>query len=168
MTGDYMIKMTLFCATLLFAVCELLGVGVAELPSPEFADTEVVTNIAMSISCDNLSRLKFSIDLQAAPSNNVEIAIGQDADGDGHLSLDETSFTIGYDCGEWFTRSAESDSLTAEAVADSGAFRRVYSIHASKVDPSWNLMKVTRRGQGATNERSVVEPIVSGFILKML
>ena len=144
------------------------GVNVAQLPDSEFADTEVVTNIALSISLEDISRLRFAVDLQASPSNNVEVAIGHDADDNGHLSLDETSFTIGYDCGEWFTRSAESGSLTAEAVADSGAFRRVYSIHASKVDPSWNLMKVTRRGQGATNEKIVVEPIVSGFILKML
>ena len=76
------------------------GVDVAQLPDSEFADTEVVTNIALSISLDDISRLRFAVDLQASPSNNVEVAIGHDADDNGHLSLDETSFTIGYDCGE--------------------------------------------------------------------
>ena len=143
------------------------GVNVAQLPDPEFADTEVVTNIAMSTSQDELSRLRFAVDLQASPSNNVEVAIGHDTDGDGHLSLDESSVTIGYDGGEWFVRTAASDSVAAETVADSGAFHRVYSIHASKVKPSWNLVKVTRRGLVAANEHVTLETIASGFILKM-
>ena len=86
------------------------GVNVAQLPDSEFADTEVVTNIALSISLEDISRLRFAVDLQASPSNNVEVAIGHDADGDGHLSLDETSFTIGYDCGEWFVLNATAET----------------------------------------------------------
>ena len=139
-------QMTLICATLLFAACELFGVSVAELPLPEFADTEVVTNIAISISCDNLSRLTFSIDLQASPSNNVEVAIGHDADGDGHLSVDESAFAVGYDCGEWFARSAAKDNIAFYDSAGTGAAHRTFAIRAGEVDPQWNLVKVTRRG----------------------
>ena len=60
------------------------------------------------------------MELKATPSNNVEVAIGCDANGDGHLSLDESGLTVGYDCGEWFVRSAEKDAVTSEAVSDAG------------------------------------------------
>ena len=38
--------------------------------------------------------------------NNVEIAIGCDADEDGLLASNEAALVVGYDCGEWFVRSA--------------------------------------------------------------
>ena len=158
-----------------FAIVSLLampvfaahGVNVAQLPDSEFADTEVITNIVLSLSCDDISRLQFTIDLEASPSNNVEVAVGHDADGDGHLALEESAFVVGYDCGEWFTRSAASDAVTCEPVSNSGMFHRVCSIRAVNVDPLWNLAKVTRRGFGYAGETVVVEPVASGFILKM-
>ena len=42
--------------------------------------------------------------LLASPSNNVEVAFGTDADGDGVLDLGETDCVIGWDCGAWFVR----------------------------------------------------------------
>ena len=143
------------------------GVNVAQLPDSEFADTEVVTNVVLSLSCDDISRLQLTIDLEASPSNNVEVAVGHDADGDGSLSLDESALVVGYDCGEWFTRSAASDAVTCEQVSNSGTFHRVYSIRAVNVDPLWNLAKVTRRGFGSAGESVIVESVASGFILKM-
>ena len=158
-----------------FAIVSLLampvfaahGVNVAQLPDSEFADTEVVTNVVLSPFCDDICRLQFTIDLEASPSNNVEVAVGHDADGDGSLSLDESALFVGYDCGEWFTRSAASDAVTCEQVSNSGTFHRVYSIRAVNVDPLWNLAKVTRRGFGYAGETVVIEPVASGFILKM-
>ena len=109
----------------------------------------------------------FTLELQASPSNNVEVAIGCDANGDGHLSLDESGLTVGYDCGEWFVRSAEKDAVTSAVVSDTGTFRRVYEIRSRHIDPSWNLVKVTRRGFGAANENVAVEPAESGFTLRL-
>ena len=151
------------CLLVVFAVSCSFAVEVVELPGAEFADTEVSTNVALSVGAARNRRLVFSVELQASPSNNVEVAIGCDADGDGHLSLDESGLTVGYDCGEWFVRSAEKDAVTSEAVSDTGTFRRVYEIRSRHVDPSWNLVKVTRRGFGVANENVTINPVETGF-----
>ena len=88
------------------------GIGVPVLPPSEFADTEVSTNFTFAVGEGGNRRLVFSLELAALPANNVEVAIGCDADEDGLLSLDEAALTVGYDCGEWFVRSATNDSVT--------------------------------------------------------
>ena len=133
------------------------------LPQSEFADTEVSTNFAFSVGGGSNRRLVFSLELQASPSNNVEVAIGCDADNDGRLSLDEAAITVGYDCGEWFVRSAAKDSVTYSDVADSGTFRRTYEVRSRHIDPSWNFVKVTRRGLSVANENIAIDLIESGF-----
>ena len=144
------------------AICAS-GVGVPALPPSEFVDTEVSTNFTFAVGEGSNRRLVFSLELAASPTNNVEVAIGCDEDEDGLLSLDETALTVGYDCGEWFVRSAANDSVTYYDVADSGAFRRTYEVRSRHVDSSWNLVKVTRRGFGVANENVVVELVKSGF-----
>ena len=136
---------------------------VSALPPSEFADTEVSTNFAFAVGARSNRRLVFSLELQASPSNNVEIAIGHDADCDGLLSLDETALTVGYDCGERFVRSAAKDSVTYSDVADTGTFRRTYEVRSRYIDPSWNLVRVTRRGRGASNENLSFTLVESGF-----
>ena len=155
------------------AVCVmLLSVGAAfaaelpALPDSSFADTEVSTNIAFSAGA-GMQRIRLSVDMQASPSNNVEVAVGRDADNDGRLSLDEAAITVGYDCGEWFIRSAAKDSHRAVDVADSGRFCRAYEIRARHIDRSWNLVKVTRRGLGAADESVAAELTEAGFGLSV-
>ena len=84
--------------------------AVESLPAPTFADTEMSTNIPFAVSFDAMSRVDFSLSLDASPTNGVEVAIGTDADGDGHLSLDEADFTVGYRCGKGFRRDAGARS----------------------------------------------------------
>ena len=151
---------------ILFAVlvvARAYAVEVAELPCAAFPDTEVSTNFPFAVGSVANRKLVFTLELQASPSNNVEVAIGCDADGDGHLSLDESGLTVGYDCGEWFVRSAAKDAVTSAVVSDAGTFRRVYEVRSRHVDPSWNLVKVTRRGVGVANENVAVELVESGF-----
>ena len=64
------------------------------MPAPTFADTEVTTNIPFAVSFDTMSRVNFTLSLDASPTNGAEVAIGTDADGDGNLSLDEADFTV--------------------------------------------------------------------------
>ena len=40
-------------------------------------------------------------------------------------------------------------------------------IRAGKVDPSWNLVKVTRRGNGIVGESVTVDRVETGFLFKM-
>ena len=157
------ITFTISACVALLSASVAFAVEVAELPWAKFADTEVSTNFTFAAGAVANRRLVFTLELQASPSNNVEVAIGCDADGDGHLSLDESGLTVGYDCGEWFVRSAEKDAVTSEAVSDTGTFRRVYEIRSRHVDPSWNLVKVTRRGFGVANENVTINPVETGF-----
>ena len=139
------------------------GFDIPALPNAEFHDAEVSTNFTFAVGAVANRKLVFSLELQATPSNNVEVAIGCDANGDGRLSLDESDLTVGYDCGEWFVRSAEKDAVTSEAVSDAGTFRRVYEVRSRHVDPSWNLVKVTRRGFGVANENVTINHVETGF-----
>ena len=105
----------------------------------------------------------FSLELEATPTNNVEIAVGCDADENGLLSLNEAALTAGYDCGEWMVRSTAMDSVTYSDIADSGIFRRTYEVRSRHIDPSWNLVKVTRRGLGVSSENVSFSLVESGF-----
>ena len=96
----------------LFSAFAAFAVAVSSLPEAVFPDTEVSTNFPLAGGAAANRKLVFTLELQASPSNNVEVAIGCDADGDGHLSLDETGLTVGYDCGEWFVRSAAKDFVS--------------------------------------------------------
>ena len=144
------------------------GVAVGPFPVPEYADTEVSTNFAFSVGEGQSRGIVFTVELQASPSNNVEVAIGCDADEDGRLSVDESELCVGYDCGAWFVRSSAQDVVTTEDVADSGVFRRTYRVRARRVNPLWNLVKVTRRGVGALAESVSVEGVEHGFRVRLL
>ena len=154
---------TLVCMfAVLVSVCSF-AVDVYMLPTSEFDDTEVSTNFTFAVGEGGNRRLVFTVELEATPTNNVEIAIGCDADEDGSLSLDEVALTVGYDCGEWFVRSSANDSVTYSDVGDSGSIRRTYEVRSRYIDPSWNLVKVTRRGLGVSNENVSVSLVESGF-----
>ena len=153
----------LMCMFVVAVATCLFGIEVPALPEATFPNAEVSTNFTFAVGAFANRRLVFSLELQATPSNNVEVAIGCDANGDGRLSLDESDLTVGYDCGDWFVRSAEKDAVTSEAVSDAGTFRRVYEVRPRYVDPSWNLVKVTRRGFGVANENVTINHVETGF-----
>ena len=144
------------------------AVAVGPLPAPDYADTEVSTNFAFSVGEGQNRGIVFTVELQATPSNNVEVAIGVDADEDGRLSVDESELCVGYDCGTWFVRSSNDDTVTTTDAADSGVFRRMYRVRARRVNPLWNLVKVTRRGVDASAESVSVEIVEHGFRVRLL
>ena len=150
------------CVALLYA-CTVFGIEVPALPQSEFDDTEVSTNFTFAVGEGSNRRLVFSLELEATPTNNVEIAVGCDADEDGSLSLDEAALTVGYDCGEWMVRSAVKNSVTYFDAVNSGNFRRTYEVRSRSIDPSWNLVKVTRRGLGVSSENVSFSLVESGF-----
>ena len=160
----YIVSILIFagCVALLYA-CVVFGIEVHAFPRSVFTDTEVSTNFTFAVGEGSNRRQVFSLELEATPTNNVEIAVGCDADEDGLFSLDEAALTVGYDCGEWFVRSAANDSVTYSDVADSGTFRRTYEVRSRHIDPLWNLVKVTRRGLGVSNENVSFSLVESGF-----
>ena len=93
----------LFCAGAALAAWARTVVP-ASLPPAIHADTEVSTNVPFTATLDAAGRFAFDLSCRATPSNNVEVAFGTDANGDGVLELEETDRVVGWDCGSWFTR----------------------------------------------------------------
>ena len=148
------------------------GVTVESLPQSEYADTEVSTNIPFVVSFDAMSRMNFSLSLDASPTNCVEVSIGEDANADGNLSPEESVYTFGFNCGRWFKRSAaddsevvEDDNLGQTVFVTSGHAERNFILKKRRLDESWNLVKVTRRGKGEVCELAKVEGAKPGAAL---
>ena len=71
------------------------------MPPPGCDDTEVVTNVALPAVRADSRLFALRLELDATSSNNVEVAFGRDADGDGALSRFEATMRVGWDCGVW-------------------------------------------------------------------
>ena len=88
------------------------------LPPVQHLDTEVVTNVAISAAAQGAREYAFELSFSGTASNNVEIAFGADANGDGALSSDEIGLSAGWDCGEWFVMNAVTDERVSVEAAD--------------------------------------------------
>ena len=86
----------------------------AALPPAVHADTETVTNVPFATALDAAGRLSFDLACRATPSNNVEVAFGTDANGNGVLEPEETDRVVGWDCGSWFTRRGADGACQME------------------------------------------------------
>ena len=152
---------------------------VPSLPPPEHDDCEVVTNCVFDASRNDAKVFSVRIELDAAPSNGVEVVFGRDADGDGLLSRTEEAMSVGYDCGEWKVvdlvtgdkatcdgapgRAAldwklrldadRSPRSLAATVNDQPAFMQLATPPPFLFDPTWDAAKVIRRGQLDPNLR---------------
>ena len=151
-----------FVAILAILPAVAFGVSVETLPQSEYADTEVSTNIPFAVSFDTMSRVNFSISLEASPSNCVEVSIGEDANRDGNLSVEEAASTFGFDCGRWFKRDAAKDEetdLPAPATRDASGTvaEKAFVLRRRMLDERWDMIKVTRRGVAEIGEVALVE-----------
>ena len=149
---------TIFCSM-------ATGVVTGPLPQSACADTEVSTNIAFNVDHSSMSRINFTVSLDASPTNCVEVSIGTDENDDGRLSVAETDYTFGYDCGQWFSRSAVSDSETFEPDVGTGRREKTFVLKKRALDEAWNLVKVVRRGRGGVCELTTVEGARPGAAL---
>ena len=86
----------------------------AALPPAVHADTETVTNVPFAVALDAAGRLSFDLVCRATPSNNVEVAFGTDANGNGVLEPEEIDRIVGWDCGSWFTRKGADGACQME------------------------------------------------------
>ena len=157
-----------------FASClsvPAFGVTVSVLPQSEYADTEVSTNIAFVVERPAMTRIEFTVALDATPTNNVEVAIGTDANADGNLSVEEAAYVFGYDCGAWFCRARDENKIESSAVnlnlQPQPRFSHTFILKRRQLDTAWNLVKVTRRGCGVTCELVKAEGKMPGFKLEM-
>ena len=149
------------------------------MPPPEYDDCEVVTNCVFDASRVDAKEFAVRIELEATPSNGVEVVFGRDANGDGLLSRAEETMSVGYDCGEWkvmnivtgdkfscsgtsgrnaldwklrLNRNRTPRSLTV-TVNGQLTFTQLSTPPPFLFDPTWNAAKIIRRGQSDPNLR---------------
>ena len=158
------VKLLMALMVLPLAAC---AVTVEPMPPCAYADTEASTNIAFVVDRARMTRIEFSVALDATPTNNVEVAIGTDANGDGNLAPEEAAYVFGYDCGRWFTRVGELFDCSIVQLDGSGRLEKTFILKMRKLDTTWNLVKVTRRGCGATCELVKAEGRKPGFKLEV-
>lgn len=138
---------------------------VGPLPASEYADTEVTTNCPFALADPDARHLRLALDLVATPSNNVEVAFGRDANGDGALALEEIAFTVGWDAGRWLMRrglataSAVPAYWAAAAATDADAKRLRFSL-------DWNATRakgITASENGWELDWKLPEPLPTWF-----
>ena len=79
-------------------------------------DTEYATNLVAD-AWDDIDRIMgIRIEFNASPSNNVQAAFGVDENHDGVLSIEESEFTVGWDCGVWFVSGYGEEFVEPAAV----------------------------------------------------
>ena len=152
---------------------------VPSMPPPEYDDCEVVTNCVFDASRQDAKEFAVRIELDATPSNGVEVIFGRDADGDGILSRTEETMSIGYGCGEWKVANlVTGDTVScagtpgrvalnwklrlnrnrtpralAVTVKSQPTFTQLHQQLPFLFDPTWNAAKIIRRGQSDPNLR---------------
>ena len=153
-----------------FASClsvPAFGATIPGLPQSAFADTEVSTNIAFVVERPAMTRIEFTVALDATPTNNLEVAIGTDANSDGNLAVEEAAYVFGYDCGAWFARSAGLEGLGSLEGLGGGRVEKTFVLKRRQLDTAWNLLKVTRRGCGSSFELVEAKGRKPGFKLEV-
>ena len=162
------------------------------LSQSAFADTEASTNITISPLAGGRSFTVF-LSLDATASNCVEVAVGHDAvPADGALSHAESSLLFGWDCGHWFLDAAgltnrveiapagpdarktlllrlglrANDTVRDVALLD-GASPLLPNPTATALPSaaSWNMLRVTVRGNDPAMENLVVRHSPDGTML---
>ena len=106
----------------LSAVAYAAAVSLAP-PTSEWADCEASTNAVLPVATW-LRRGHFDVQLSVARGTNlVQVAFGNDADGDGELSYGETALVVGRGPGEVFFEDVAARQRYAEQVPPSGTGR---------------------------------------------
>ena len=136
----------------MLAIPSLFAARIAELPSlPEGAlpNSEVVTNVVLTVDLARLDRLSFSLALDASASNSGSVAVG--AAAGERLTIEEQDFEWGYDCGRWFRADTASGRVDEWPEAETGRVSRTLTIGHRDFNPTWNRVRVVKRGLGELN-----------------
>ena len=150
-----MLLTTLFAAAAHLApvVCTAEQYTLPQLPDGIMPNTEVTTNLPLHVKAERVREFGLTLDAGNCISNEVLVAIGCDADGNGDLSFEETAFVFGCDCGERYLVdyvSGTVDDTVGETVV----------VGWRSFDPAWNMAKVVKRGMGTVGE-AVVETVLN-------
>ena len=170
---------------------------VLDLPPAAYADTEVSSNVVFNATRGDAKFFDVRLELTGTVSNNVQIAFGRDADGDGDLALEETGLVLAWRGGRYCVEDVpESERIVEAAASESYGLRFLHmrvmtgrdfkprtasftneagpcfaGLSASAPDwlyrPEWNLLKVTRRGVDSSSEWCRVECDYRTFVIRI-
>jgi len=170
---------------------------VSNMPDSPYLDTEVSTNIVLKSSQNELRKIGVDMEFVGTPTNNVQIAFGHDADGDGDLADEEAQLTFGWKSGRRFlslpfeeyriadeVAAQQAGSHRLHVVAQFNGMQRPVSFSlrdnasacltnfvAQAHDWSgvglWNICKVTRRGVNEAFEQVDVDAVSDYFVIKI-
>ncbi len=157
-------------------------VVLSSLPVSQFADTEVFTNIAINASRSDVWQMDLHLQLEGTPTNDLEVAFGQDANTNGVLDVEEVETMYGWRGGRYFIENVNAWERIEEEAA-TNALCGVCDIHLENnssvvprrfvatcdgvaafaslsVNPTpawlfrreWNMVRVVRRGAGISSE----------------
>ena len=132
-------------------------VVVPSLPEAARPDAEVCSNIALNVDAARLQALTLSVAFESCETNEVLVAIGEDAYNDGDLSLDEAAIVFGCDCGVWYRTDLRTGTASTEGSDPSVEAANTFVIGKREFDPAWNIVKVVRRGLGEIGETVEVD-----------
>ena len=161
-------KTTRFLPAIAGFVMSATTAGAAErtLPTPltsDFADTESSVNVPLYDWPELGRRVTLTLAANATPSNCVQIAFGQDANGDENLAPEETAVVVGVDCGVPFARNERVGGESRWTMEGSDY---VYALKQPvKMSERFNFAKVTTRGQGETAAQIAAEIKKPGVVL---
>ena len=168
------VKLILAMVAVLSA-CISANAAEAALHSCPPPDTEYETNLVADVWDDFDRIMGIRLEFNASPSNNVQAAFGVDEDHDGVLSIEESEFTVGWDCGAWFWRDRRANRVCR---ADGTGPRLDLTLHLRRgrvtrlsssaafpttelptcFDPDWNLARVVSRGASDVRVTSKISP----------
>lgn len=168
---------------LLFGIVACLAIGawastveLPPLPSADRFDTEVTLDWPFNRVRQDVKDFNFDLAFVGTPSNNVEVALGRDADGDGKLSFAETGVFVGWRRGNYYIERRTTGEVFCQPAAHTNYLVRLLSwkTHFAAqgtppqwrlsddwgvlfdgtwenvpdwvYDPTWNLMRLTARG----------------------
>ena len=175
-------RVVLFVVAVLAVEAALARTIVVPPAMPEYADTEVSTNIAFNADDAHMREFEMRFALDGGMSNCVQVAFGKDADGDGVLGADEAETLYGWRNGRYFAESV-TEGLRVEEADSGNVHSRMFAINLRLkkgeglryftatndmgvaiftnlnatvqnwlYKPDWNMMRVTRRGPGVPAE----------------
>ena len=155
-------------------------IQIQSLPNSSFADTEVVTNIAIHTLRSDVRQFDLYLRLDTTMTNDLEVALGKDMDNDGILGIDEIETTYGLRGGGCFVENtSECESRQSDATDTSNHAFAIHIVNSSVMVPqqlnitdngnaifaeiaetlptwlyrtSWNMMRIMRRGVGVQSD----------------
>lgn len=179
-----------------FAVCAAVRT-VSNLPLSPYADTEVSSNVVFNATRGDAKFFDVRLELNGTVSNNVQIAFGRDANGDGDLALEETGLVLAWRGGRYCVENVpESERIVDDSASESDASRFLHmrvmtdrdlkprtasftneagpcftELSASAPDwlyrTDWNLLKVTRRGVDSASEWCGIDCEYRKFVIRI-